>query len=65
MIVIPPDEFMMGSADTERATFPTKAHRTVRILQTFAVAKFDVMFAEWRCLRRPWRLRTGVSATEA
>ena len=48
MIVIPAGEFMMGSADTEKNHGKDEGPRhQVTIAKPFAVARFDLTFAEW------------------
>ncbi|MDX2201589.1 MAG: formylglycine-generating enzyme family protein [Hyphomicrobiaceae bacterium] len=48
MVVVPPGEFMMGSAETERGRSPNEGpQRKVTIAQAFAVGKVEVTFAQW------------------
>jgi formylglycine-generating enzyme required for sulfatase activity len=48
MIVIPAGEFMMGSPETEQGRYDLEGpQHKVTIANPFAVAKFDVTFAEW------------------
>jgi formylglycine-generating enzyme required for sulfatase activity len=48
MIVIPAGEFMMGSPATEKGRSDNEGpQHKVTIAKPFAVAKFDVTFAEW------------------
>jgi formylglycine-generating enzyme required for sulfatase activity len=48
MIVVPAGEFLMGSPPTEAGRFPNEdPQHKVTISRPFAVAKFDVTFADW------------------
>ncbi len=48
MIVVPAGEFTMGSPETEKGHNPWESpQHKVTIPERFAVAKFDVTFAEW------------------
>jgi formylglycine-generating enzyme required for sulfatase activity len=48
MIVIPADDFMMGSPETEQGHNSEEGpQHKVSITKPFAVSKFDVTFAEW------------------
>ena len=48
MIVVPAGDFMMGSPTTEKGRFPNEGpQQHVTIARSFAVAKFDVTFADW------------------
>lgn len=54
MVTLPAGEFLMGSPDSEPRRNPDEGpqHRVV-IAQPFAIAKFEVSFAEWdQCVAR-------------
>jgi formylglycine-generating enzyme required for sulfatase activity len=48
MVVVPAGSFKMGSPETEAGRFDNEGpQQGIRIARPFAVAKFDVTFAEW------------------
>jgi formylglycine-generating enzyme required for sulfatase activity len=48
MVVVPAGEFMMGSPPNEKGRYPNQGpQHKVTIAKPFAVAKYDVTFAEW------------------
>jgi formylglycine-generating enzyme required for sulfatase activity len=48
MVVVPAGEFIMGSPSTEKGRYDDEGpQRTVTIVKSFGVSKFDVTFAEW------------------
>jgi formylglycine-generating enzyme required for sulfatase activity len=68
MIVIPAGRFLMGSPDDEKGRRADEddghgRQREVRIARPFAVAKFDVTFADWgACVKFGGCLRDGQDA---